>query len=65
MLTVDVVTFSVASISDIRFSAGAFERLVLPNDYKELLLALVESQMANKETFDDIIQGKGKLLISL
>ncbi|KAL8827533.1 MAG: hypothetical protein Q9170_006975, partial [Blastenia crenularia] len=59
------LTFFVASVSDIRFNDRAFERLVLPNDHKELLLALVESQMANKETFDDIIQGKGKGMIVL
>ena len=47
-------------MKDIQWNAGAFESLVLPEDHKELILALTESQIENKETFDDVIQGKGK-----
>ncbi|KAG8532276.1 uncharacterized protein KY384_003917 [Bacidia gigantensis] len=57
--------FAIASVRDINFSTGAFDSLVLPQDHKELILALTESQAANKETFDDVIQGKGKGMIML
>jgi len=53
------VTFYIGSMGDIMWNDGAFDSLVLPNDHKELILALTESQVANKETFDDVIQGKG------
>lgn len=57
--------FSVHNVSEIKWNESAFESLVLPADHKELILALTESQVANKETFDDVIQGKGKGMIML
>ena len=54
------VTFNITSVGEIKWNDGAFESLVLPSDHKELILALTESQVANKEAFDDVIQGKGK-----
>ena len=59
------LTFSIGSVKDIKWSEGAFDSLVLPEDHKELILALTESQVAHKETFDDVIQGKGKGMIML
>ena len=59
------LTFSIGSVKDIEYNENAFESLVLPEDHKELILALTESQVANKETFDDVIQGKGKGMIML
>ncbi len=59
------LTFSIGSVKDIKYNEGAFDSLVLPQDHKELILALTESQVANKETFDDVIQGKGKGMIML
>lgn len=38
---------------------------MLPHEHKELILALTESQVENKEHFDDVIQGKGKGMIML
>jgi len=32
---------------------------VLPDGYKDLILAFVESQLKDGETFDDVINGKG------
>lgn len=43
----------------------AFNKLVLPYDYKELILAFAESQFSHKDTFDDIISGKGQGIIML
>lgn len=44
---------------------AAFECLVVPHEHKELILALTESQVENKDGFDDVIQGKGKGMILL
>jgi SpoVK/Ycf46/Vps4 family AAA+-type ATPase len=38
---------------------------VLPVDTKELLLSFVESQVENRDKFDDVIQGKGRGIIML
>ena len=59
------LTFSISAVKDIRYNDGAFDSLVLPSDHKELILALTESQVKNKEVFDDVIQGKGKGMIML
>ncbi|KAL8950587.1 MAG: hypothetical protein Q9222_003396 [Ikaeria aurantiellina] len=55
------LTFRISSVGEIKWNERAFESLVLPGDHKELILALTESQVANKATFDDVIQGKGDL----
>ena len=59
------LTFPIGSVKDIKWNEDAFDSLVLPEDHKELILALTESQVAHKETFDDVIQGKGKGMIML
>lgn len=57
--------FSIGGVSEIKWNESAFASLVLPSDHKELILALTESQVQNKESFDDVIQGKGKGMIML
>ncbi|MCJ1465286.1 hypothetical protein MMC07_003902 [Pseudocyphellaria aurata] len=59
------VTFSIGSVKNIKWNDGAFESLVLPQDHKELILALTQSQVQNKSGFDDVIQGKGQGMIML
>ena len=59
------LTFTVGSVLDIEYNESAFESLVLPEDHKELILALAESQVQHKDSFDDVIQGKGKGMIML
>ena len=59
------LTFSIGSVSDIVYSDTAFENLVLPEAHKELVLALAESQVQHRDSFDDVIQGKGKGMIML
>jgi hypothetical protein len=54
------VTLLIGSVGEIQWNDGAFDSLVLPKDYKELILALSESQVQNKDDFDDVIQGKGQ-----
>lgn len=57
--------FEVDRISDINWNTKPFESLVLPEGYKELILAFVESQIRDKIAFDDVINGKGQCLFSL
>ena len=59
------LTFSIGSVSDIVYSETAFENLVLPESHKELILALAASQIQHRDSFDDVIQGKGKGMIML
>lgn len=59
------LTFSTDAVKDITYNEGAFQSLVLPEDHKELVLAMAESQRLNREAFDDVVQGKGKGMIML
>ncbi|KAJ0347508.1 hypothetical protein KNSL1_006393 [Colletotrichum chrysophilum] len=52
--------FEVDRIHDIEWNTKPFESLVLPDGYKELILAFVESQVKDNDNFDDVINGKGK-----
>ncbi|KAI8309739.1 hypothetical protein K4K61_001381 [Colletotrichum sp. SAR11_59] len=57
--------FEVDRIHDIEWNAKPFESLVLPDGYKELILAFVESQVKDNDNFDDVINGKGGGLVAL
>lgn len=57
--------FYIDLISDITFNTNAFSSLVLPSDQKELILSFAESQALNRDTFDDVISGKGRGHITL
>ncbi|KAF1990226.1 P-loop containing nucleoside triphosphate hydrolase protein [Aulographum hederae CBS 113979] len=59
------LNFFVTAIRDIEYNSGAFDRLVLPHNTKELILAFTETQNKTKESFDDVIAGKGKGIILL
>lgn len=52
-------------MGDIEWDQHAFEKLILPYDYKDLILAFSESQLSHKDNFDDIISGKGQGIIML
>ncbi|RPA77996.1 hypothetical protein BJ508DRAFT_161466 [Ascobolus immersus RN42] len=59
---------SVAGVSDIIWNDTAFDTLVLPNSSKEIVKALVETHTGSRmesTTIDDIIQGKGRGLVSV
>ncbi|KAI1814995.1 ATPase [Poronia punctata] len=56
--------FYVDNVGEITWNTDAFDRLVLPEDQKELILAFSESQM-EETAFDDVISGKGKGVICL
>jgi hypothetical protein len=57
--------FWVDQVADIEWNTNAFDNLVLPEDQKDLILSFAESQVMNRETFDDVIQGKGRGIIIL
>lgn len=57
--------FFVEQVDEIEWNNSAFEKLVLPDDQKELILAFSESQLEGGATFDDVISGKGKGIICL
>lgn len=59
------LSFFVDTVSGIVWNSEAFRNLVLPDDQKELILAFAESQVMYKDTFDDVISGKGKGIIML
>jgi hypothetical protein len=58
--------FTVSGISDIVWNAGAFDSLVLPENQKSIVKALVSSHAFHpSRSIDDIISGKGKGLVAV
>ena len=51
-------------LAEVAFNKSAYPSLVLPNDYKELLLAFAEAQI-DGYGFDDVIAGKGQGILIL
>ncbi|CAE7031941.1 hypothetical protein CFE70_004511 [Pyrenophora teres f. teres 0-1] len=59
------LNFFVGCVKDIEWQTDAFDRLVLPKNQKELILGFTQSQRKYRDTFDDVIEGKGKGMIIL
>jgi len=57
--------FCVDNCSDLQFSKDAFKSLILQEEYKRIMLSLVEAHAKDKTDFDDVIKGKGKGLVFL
>lgn len=57
--------FFIESVGEVEWNGHAFDTLVLPEDTKEMLHGFVESQVESQNTFDDVIQGKGRGIIML
>ena len=58
--------FTVSGISDIVWNEGAFDSLVLPDNQKSIVKALVSSHAFHPtRSIDDIISGKGKGLVAV
>lgn len=56
--------FSLSGVEDIVWNDDAYDSLVLPNDKKSTVRALVESHKFHPaQAIDDVIQGKGKGLV--
>lgn len=57
---------SVSGITGIEWNSGAFDSLVLPDNQKSIVKALVESHTFHAaESIDDVIQGKGRGLVAV
>lgn len=54
-----IVFLYVDHVQDIEWNNNAFEQLVLPHDYKQIVWAFVEGQISNSDDFDDLVKGKG------
>lgn len=58
--------FSLNGVHDIEWNEGAFDSLVLPDNQKTIVKALVESHKFHAaQTIDDVVQGKGKGLVAV
>ena len=56
--------FAVSGIRDIQWNEGAFDSLIIPDDQKTVVKAMVEShEFEASKNIDDIIQGKGRGLV--
>ncbi|KAM0330855.1 hypothetical protein ACHAQA_003810 [Verticillium albo-atrum] len=56
--------FFVSQVEEVVWNTDAFDKLVLDEDHKELILAFSESQLSGS-SFDDVISGKGRGIICL
>ncbi|RXG48361.1 hypothetical protein VDGE_07658 [Verticillium dahliae] len=56
--------FFVSQVREVVWNTDAFDKLVLDEDQKELILAFSEAQLSGS-SFDDVISGKGKGIICL
>ncbi|KAF2186566.1 P-loop containing nucleoside triphosphate hydrolase protein [Zopfia rhizophila CBS 207.26] len=59
------LNFFVNCVKEIEWQKDAFDRLVLPSNQKDLILGFTESQRKYRESFDDVIEGKGRGMIIL
>ncbi|KAB2568835.1 Katanin p60 ATPase-containing subunit A1 [Lasiodiplodia theobromae] len=59
------VQFYVDNVREIEWNDEAFKKLILPLDYKKVILAFVESQITLGGQFDDVVQGKDQGVILL
>ncbi|TQV90683.1 hypothetical protein V2A60_006894 [Cordyceps javanica] len=58
--------FKVANVSEVKWNDQAWDSLVLEPETKDLIKALVTSRRSNaSRTIDDVIQGKGKGLVTV
>ena len=57
--------FKVDTIQDIDFNEDAFDSLILQDNVKQMILALVKPHTNESLAFDDVIKGKGKGTIFL
>lgn len=58
--------FKVANVDEVKWNDQAWPSLVIPDATKDLIQALVTSRRSNaSKTIDDVIQGKGKGLVTV
>ncbi|KAH8724359.1 P-loop containing nucleoside triphosphate hydrolase protein [Phaeosphaeriaceae sp. PMI808] len=56
---------AVEAIEDVRWNVQAFQKLVIDEDRRQLIHALVKAHRNDENTFDDIIANKGQGLVGL
>jgi len=56
------VEFAVADIEDIKWSSTPFDCLTIPDEQKEVIIALAETRLGLVPSvpFDDFVTGKGR-----
>jgi hypothetical protein len=52
--------FLIKAIQDIDWNDTAFDKLMLRQEYKTMILAFVHSHLRSQDNFDDVIKGKGE-----
>ncbi|EOD43698.1 ATPase AAA+ type core [Neofusicoccum parvum] len=57
--------FPIGGVKEIEWNEQAFDSLVAPPEQKDLILAFAQTQAMNKDSFDDVISGKGRGIIML
>ncbi|KAF7196505.1 ATP-dependent zinc metalloprotease FtsH [Pseudocercospora fuligena] len=55
----------VDGVENIDWNDRAFEKLLLRQQYKDMILAFMQSHIQSKDQFDDIIKGKGQGFVML
>ncbi|KAI1206854.1 P-loop containing nucleoside triphosphate hydrolase protein [Annulohypoxylon truncatum] len=63
--TKEWVLLSVDLLKEVEWSENAFKQLALPQHYKRIVYAFVNSQLSQSDDFDDVVRGKGKGVIML
>ena len=64
-LTIDAALVKVDDLKPVRFREKAFRRLVIRDDYKRIIKAMVEAYRLEKPGYSDIVSGKGRGLTIL
>ena len=64
-LTTIVALVKVDDLKPVQFRERAFKRLVMSDDYKKIIKAMVEAYRLEKPGFSDIVSGKGRGLTIL
>ncbi|KAF2267699.1 P-loop containing nucleoside triphosphate hydrolase protein [Lojkania enalia] len=63
--TKNFATFQVDKVHEIVWEDHAFESLVLPPGYKDLILSFTKNQNSSEVLLDDVIEGKGQGIVML
>ena len=57
--------FNVDCVEDVDLNSGAFDRLLLADGLKRMVLSLVQVHTRETSNFDDVIKGKGRGMVFL
>ena len=57
--------YDVSKLKPVQFRENAWSRLVLNDEYKDVIRAMVKSYLTGKTKFQDLVAGKGSGLVIL